>query len=252
MGGVDNSGAGAGAREEKSKHQRLTVVNSECTMVYEGLPGEEALKEVTFKNGDKRRYWGGKGAERFHRIDKANGCVETYKGTTYGEYMTEALVPGTKTVLFGGAKDTRFKALEVDHRSRRVDIYKRDGEGTTTSLLLRKVEGGKFYARKGEDDEWEEVEVSEAWLEGRSELRKEEERKRAREEEEERERKRRREQQEREDRAIEEVRANADARMHDDFNPGGQGGVQGADMAPKGYASSLVTDPKGDLYARDW
>ena len=237
--GVDNSGAECGL-------VKMTVVNNEGTMQFEGPPGEEALKEFTNKNGDKKRYWGSRGAERFNRIDRADGRVETYKGPRHGEFLTEAFVPGVKTVLYGGAKEAMHKVLEIDHFSRRVDIYKRDGEEAATSSWLRKVDGGKFYARKGVEDEWEEVEVNEEWLEKQSELRKRQKRAREDAERAEQERKRRMEQQAKEAAESEKRRRFAEAQFNGPTLA--VGSVSGADRAVIGEDYCDTGDSKA-LYA---
>lgn len=147
---VDNARAGVGAPEAEPGRRE---------MVFEGPEGEEALRKVTLKNGDVEHYWGDKGAERCHRIDRANGRVETYKGPTGGEWITEVFEPSTRTVLYGGGKEARHKALEIHHQSRQVNIYTRNGEGAASSSLLLKVEWGKVFARGSELDEWEEVAI---------------------------------------------------------------------------------------------
>ena len=270
MGGVDNSGAGA----VEAPVRTVTVVDGvrfvteespRCTMVSEGPEGEEVMKRVTLKNGDVKhytgakghehffridksngdveRYWGSKGAERCKRIDRADDRVETYKGPTNGEWMTEEFMPGSWTVLYGGGRETSHKVLEIDHVTKQVKIHKRDGEGAATSSLLRKVVGGKFYARKSVEDEWEEVEVSEEWLERQSELRKEEKRKRAREEQEEQERKRRREKEAKEAAESRERRRFAAAQFNDRTLV--VGSVEGADRAVIGEDYCDTGDPHG-------
>ena len=238
---VDNLGAGAGAQEEESDHQTVVVTNSRCTMEYEGPKGQEALKKVTLKNGDVKHYWGEKGAERFHRIDKADGSIEGYKGTPSNQWLMEHIMPNQRTVLYGGGGNTTYMALALSHVHREACFFKRTGEGATTSSLVRKMDGfGKFFARRSEEDEWEEVEVSDEWLEGmaraRQEARQEAARKRARAEQEERERKRRRElEAEREKRAR-----NADASINGGFKASDGLGVKGEDKAPEGNAESYV------------
>ncbi len=196
MGGVDNSGAGAGAQEEGSDHQTVEykgpkghevlwkVTNAKCTMEYEGRKGQEALRKVTLKggdvDGDVKHYRCDKGEERFYQIDRANRSTEFYQGPPGNEWLWKLVGPDGRGVLYEGYGKTRYKAFEFGPHY--LHIYTRDGLSAPTSKLLRKTEGGKFFVRRSEEDEWEELEFpDDEWFEEKARKRKEEARLRAEE-----------------------------------------------------------------------
>ena len=104
------------------------------------------LVRAKLSNGDVKHFFGGKGTERYDRIDKAGGNVELYSGPPGSERLyTTVKYHGTShgctTSLWGGPQGHEYKKFTFGP-SGTLEVFTADGDNRV--CLRRLLPNGKL------------------------------------------------------------------------------------------------------------